>query len=58
MITIKEIKEVFEQLSTEDIKHPALKRVAERIKSEPIISHIYSRMHHRHSRSNNKEKEK
>lgn len=50
-ITAREIAEEVQKLKPEEIAHPALRRLAEKMRSEPVILGIYSRMHHRHSRS-------
>lgn len=50
-ITAREIAEEVLKLRPEDVSHPALKRLVERARAEPVVLGIYSRMHHRHNRS-------
>lgn len=50
MITAREIAEEVQKLKPEEVKHPALRRLVERMRSEDVVLGIYSRMHHRHSR--------
>lgn len=55
MLTAKQIAEYLQSVKAEDIVHPALRRLRERMDEEqangdPILG-IYSRMHHRHLKS-------
>lgn len=51
MVTAREIAEEVGKLKPEEVSHPALRRLVERMQIEPVVLGIYSRMHHRHNRS-------
>lgn len=50
-MTSMEIRTLLQSSLPEAVTHPALQRVAERLRSESTVLATYSRMHHRHNKS-------